>query len=98
MNQKTRQYEKIPTYGGKLVENIVQATSRDALAEKMLAVDAAGIPIVFHVHDEIVAEADENIADQVKITLDWIMQQPLSWSEGLPLKAETTISTFYRKD
>lgn len=98
VNQKTRQYEKIPTYGGKLVENIVQATSRDALAEKMLAVDAAGIPIVFHVHDEIVAEADENIADQVKITLDWIMQQPLSWTEGLPLKAETTISTFYKKE
>lgn len=98
IDKKTNTLQKIPTYGGKLVENIVQAVSRDILAEKMLAVDAVDIPIVFHVHDEIVAEIDENIALQIKANLDFIMAEPLPWTDGLPLKAETTISTFYRKD
>lgn len=98
VNQKTRQWQEIPTYGGKLVENIVQATSRDLLAEKMLAIDAAGYSIVFHVHDEAVVEVGEDFAETTVRSLNDIMAAPLSWTEGLPLGADTYFSPFYKKD
>ena len=55
-NQTTRKWEKVETWGGKLVENIVQAYARDCLAVALLRLDAAGFKVVFHVHDEIIAE------------------------------------------
>lgn len=100
VNQKTKQWQEIPTYGGKLVENIVQAIARDLLAEKMLIADALGFEIVFHVHDEIVFEIDADLAQQ-KANLDEvnrIMREPLSWSGGLPLAADSYCSPFYKKD
>lgn len=94
-NQTTRKWEKTETWGGKLVENIVQAFARDCLAVALLRLDAAGYETVFHVHDEIVAEAPEgcrweDMAD--------IMAQPIEWAPGLLLRADGYDTKFYRKD
>lgn len=94
-NQTTRKWEKTDTWGGKLVENIVQAYARDCLATAMLRLAHEGYNIVFHVHDEIIAEAPEgarweDMAD--------IMGQPIDWAPGLILKAEGYDTKFYMKD
>ena len=84
------------TYGGKLVENIVQATARDVLAEAMLRLSAAGFPIVFHVHDEVIAEClqDEHSLDE----MNDILRQTPDWADGLPLAAEGFETEYYQKD
>src|SRR5699024_609643 len=74
------------TYGGKLVENIVQATARDCLAESLMRLDNAGYRIVFHVHDEAVIEAPEGVGSLEEV--EKIMGQPLKWAPGLPLGAD----------
>ena len=87
---------RIETYGPKLVENIIQAISRDCLAESMRRLDAAGIRIVFHVHDEVICEVPEDgpTADDVAA----IMSEPISWAPGLPMKADAYECSYYRKD
>ena len=94
-NQTTRKWEQMETWGGKLVENIVQAFARDCLAVAMLRLDAAGFNIVFHVHDEVIVEAPErsrweDVAD--------IMGQPIDWAPGLLLRGDGYETKFYRKD
>src|SRR5690606_22232235 len=69
---------RLKTYGGKLVENIVQAVARDCLAEAMIRLDAAGYDIVAHVHDEIIAEGDQDIKE-----MEAIMSEPIPWAPGL---------------
>lgn len=87
---------EVRTYGGKLVENIVQAYSRDCLALAMVRLDAAGYKIVMHVHDEAVIEHPTN---QINIQeVDNIMSQPISWAPNLPLRAVSSIFKFYQKD
>lgn len=94
----TKQWIKIDTYGGKLVENIVQATARDLLVAALLRIDAAGFCVPLHVHDEIVAELPlEGAANRMK-EIDRLMKVLPAWAEGMPLKAVTTLSPFYRKD
>lgn len=93
MNQTTKKWEVQETYGGKLVENAVQAIARDILAEKMLALDAAGYKIVMHVHDEIITEGGHN-----KDAVTKIMSEPVTWAPGLPLGAESFESQFYKKN
>lgn len=97
-NPITKQWTKIDTYGGKLVENIVQATARDLLVAALLRIDEAGYKTVLHVHDEIVAELPEHTAAAEMKKFDNIMKQLPPWAEDLPLKAVTTLSPFYRKD
>jgi len=92
LDQKTNQWSIQETYGGKLVENIVQGTARDVLAAKMLHLDREGFDIVMHVHDEVVAE-DANPEEMTRI-----MELPLDWAPGLPLRAATFTSPFYLKD
>lgn len=89
-------FTKQQTYGGKLVENIVQATARDVLAEAMLRLEDAGYPIVFHVHDEAVAEVPEgkNSIEE----MNEIMSVVPDWAEGLPLNAEGFETKYYMKD
>ncbi|MDD9148136.1 DNA polymerase [Sporolactobacillus sp. CQH2019] len=87
---------RLRTYGGKLVENIVQATARDALANAMTHVDEAGIPIVFHVHDELVAEVGEGSITPDQMSA--IMCRKAAWMEGLPLKADSYQTDYYKKD
>ncbi len=96
MNQTTKKWEPIETYGGKLVENIVQATARDCLAENIERLEMAGYPIVFHVHDEVVIDATKEKADLDAVCR--IMGEPISWAPGLPLKADGWIGDYYTKD
>lgn len=93
---ENKQWCRMSTYGGRLVENIVQAVARDCLADAMLRVDKAGYKIAMHVHDEVVITAPvgkgslEEVCD--------IMGQPISWAEGLPLAAAGFEADFYKKD
>ena len=83
------------TYGAKLVENITQADARDCLAESIIRLEAEGIPVVFHVHDEVIVEVPET--EPVQRISD-IMAKPISWAKGLPLKADAYQCKYYRKD
>lgn len=94
-NQNTRKWEKTDTWGGKLVENIVQAYARDCLAVALLRLDAAGYKIIFHVHDEIIAEAPDGSRWE---DMAAIMGQPIDWAPGLLLRAEGYSTKFYMKD
>jgi len=91
-----RKWERIETYGPKIVENIVQAASRDLLAEAMLRIDSLGFSIVAHVHDEVVCEVPmgESSVDEICS----IMSESTKWSEGLPLNADGYECDFYQKD
>lgn len=86
---------KKETWGGKLVENIVQAYARDCLAVSMDRLAAAGFQICFHVHDEVVAEAPEGSRWE---DMAAIMGQPIDWAPGLLLRADGYETKFYRKD
>jgi DNA polymerase len=88
---------KIDTYGGKLTENIVQAASRDLLVYSMLIVQREGIPIIFHVHDEVVTEVDEDHAEDVFKVVHQAMETLPDWAAGLPLAAETQLSRRFTK-
>ncbi|WP_035288037.1 DNA polymerase [Clostridium sp. KNHs214] len=92
----TKKWERIETYGPKLVENIVQATARDLLAEAMLRVADKGYDIVMHVHDEIVVESEVE-QGSLKEVCD-VMAIPPTWAEGLPLRADGFECEYYRKD
>ena len=96
-NQTTRKWEKMETWGGRLVENIVQAFARDILAEAMLRLDDAGFPVVFSVHDEVIVEA---LASASVADVQRIMAHPVSWAPGLDkyLSADGYATPFYMKD
>lgn len=94
-NQTTRKWEKTGTWGGKLVENIVQAYARDCLAVALVRLDEAGYGIVSHVHDEIIAEAPEGSKWEAMAE---IMSAPIPWAPGLKLDADGYETPFYRKD
>ena len=93
---ENKKWCRIETYGPKLVENIVQGTARDLLAEAMLRVDQAGYEIVMHCHDEIIAEVPEG-EDSVE-ELCRLMAVPPVWADGLPLRADGYECSFYKKD
>ena len=93
--KQTKKWTKVETWGGKLVENIVQACARDCLAVALLRLDEAGYNIVFHVHDEIIAEAPEGSRWQ---DMADIMGQPIDWAPGLLLRGDGYETPFYMKD
>ncbi len=92
---ENKKWSRIETYGPKLVENIVQGTARDLLAEAMLRVEKKGYPIVMHCHDEIIAEVPEGIGS-VDEMCEIMAVQP-EWAEGLPLRADGFECRFYKK-
>jgi DNA polymerase len=96
INQESKKWEVIPTYGGKLVENVVQAIARDCLAESLIRLKDAGYQIVMHIHDEVVLEVPEEKAD-LNIVCK-VMEQPVSWAPGLMLKVDGFTTKFYKKD
>ena len=96
MDQTTKKWKQIETYGGKLVENCVQAIARDCLAEAIERLEALGYAVVFHVHDEVVIECTPDRADLDRVAA--IMSQPLPWAPDLPLGADGWIGNFYKKD
>ncbi|HEL2556395.1 TPA: DNA polymerase [Streptococcus suis] len=87
-------FTKQETYGGKLVENIVQATARDILAEAILRLEKNGYPVVFHVHDECIVEASGTTIE----TINELMAQAPDWADGLPLNSEGYVTKYYKKD
>lgn len=99
VDQTSKKWKEVETYGGKLVENCVQAIARDCLAGAIERLEAAGFPIVFHVHDEVVIDikpfADEKT--MLKTVTD-IMTEPIPWAQGLPLGADGWVGQFFKKD
>ena len=95
-DQSTKTRRKSSTWGGKLVENIVQAYARDCLAVAMLRLDAAGFRICFSVHDEVICEEPKD-GRSWKDMAD-IMSRPISWAPGLLLRGDGYETEFYMKD
>lgn len=93
---ENKKWSRIETYGPKLTENIVQATSRDLLALAMLRLRNAGFEIVMHIHDEAVVEVPEGVSSVDEICR--IMSEAPAWAVGLPLRADGYECEFYRKD
>ena len=91
-----KQFTRQKSYGGKMVENITQATARDCLRDAMTALDAAGYRIVFHVHDEVIADMPVGTGSLAE--MQEIMGRPLPWAPGLPLRAAGFEADFYMKD
>lgn len=96
VNQYTRQWGRIKTYGGKLVENATQAFARDVLAYNMPAIEAAGYEIVLSVHDELLTETPDSPEFNAD-DLGRMMAAPPSWAKGIPLAAAGFECTRYRK-
>lgn len=98
-NQTTKRWERVETYGGKLVENIVQAIARDCLAIAIESLESQGLHVVFHIHDEVVIDtpawADE---DTMLDTVTKIMTKPIPWAQALPLNADGWVDKFFKKD
>lgn len=98
-NQTTKRWERVETYGGKLVENIVQAIARDCLAIAIENLEAQGLHVVFHIHDEVVIDtpawADE---DTMLDTVTKIMTKPIPWAQMLPINADGWVDKFFKKD
>lgn len=86
------------TYGGKLVENAVQAIARDLLCDALLACEREELRTIMHVHDEIVVEVDAQRAEEAKAKMEEIMSRTPAWCAGLPLAAKASVLEFYRKD
>ena len=98
VNDKNK-WGRIETYGGKLTENCVQAIARDCLAGAIERLEAAGFPIVFHVHDEVVIDIKPYAAhaDMLEQVVQ-IMRQPPMWAPDLPLNADGWVGDFFTKD
>ncbi|MGH4125621.1 MAG: DNA polymerase [Clostridium sp.] len=96
MEQTTKQWTTLDTYGPKLVENIVQAVARDCLGEAMFKVEAAGYPIVMHVHDEIIMDVPKDFGTMKEV--NDIFGETLDWAPGLPLGADGYETEYYKKD
>ena len=95
VDPKTKQWRRQDTYGGTLVENIVQATARDVMAAGMKAAEAAGYSVVLTVHDEVVAEVPEGFGS-VEELIGLLTTVP-AWAEGCPIGAEGWRGRRYRK-
>ena len=94
-NQTTKKWGKIRTYGGKLTENVVQAIARDILGIVILRAREAGLPVVFHIHDEIIVEAAPG---QTLEQVEALFSKPISWCTDLPLKGAGYTTPYYLKD
>ena len=97
--QTTGKWAKLHTYGGKLTENIVQAISRDLLANAIFKVFDMGYNIVLHVHDEIAAEIPKDGNEELTLNamIDAMCDAP-SWAANIPLRAAGYITEYYKKD
>ena len=97
MDQETKQWTRLPTYGGKLCENITQAVARDCLAEAMLALDAEGYPQLFTVHDEDIIELPYISTKGLK-DVEAVMGRPIAWAKDLPLRGDGFETEYYMKE
>lgn len=97
VNPYSRRWERLKTYGGKLVENITQAAARDVLAAAMPRIEQAGYRIVLTVHDEVICEAPD-IPEFNPGRLSALLAANPPWADGLPLAAAGFEAHRYRKD
>lgn len=97
VDQKTKRWGRIETWGGKMVENCVQATARDCLRDAMMALDADGYDIRCHVHDEVIVTEPVDSGRTVE-DMSEVMGRPIEWAPGLPLRADGYEGTYYFKD
>lgn len=99
MDQTTKKWKRVETYGGKLVENCVQAIARDCLAQAIENLEAEGLPVVFHVHDEVVIDiAPFDTETEMLSKVVSILTRPIPWAAGLPLGADGWVGKFFKKD
>jgi DNA polymerase bacteriophage-type len=96
INQYSRKWQRLKTYGGKLFENVCQAVARDVMAWNMPAIEAAGYEIVTTVHDEVVTEAPDSDEFSGEHLASLLCATP-PWAKGMPLAAEGFSSKRYRK-
>lgn len=96
MDQITHKWTCVKSYGGKLVENIVQAIARDILGEILIRAEERGYPVVFHIHDEVIVEADP--AAITLTDVEKMFSEPIDWADGLPLKGAGYSTPYYLKD
>jgi DNA polymerase len=96
-DQKTKQWTRLSTYGGKLVENLTQAIARDCLRESMLELDAKGFHPLTTVHDEIICEEPIDGPRDVKLAED-LMGLPIAWAPGLLLRGDGFETPYYQKE
>ncbi len=96
VDQKTKRWGRVETWGGKIAENVTQATARDCLRDTMLALAEAGYDIRAHVHDEVIITEprDGRTVEDVSA----IMGRELPWAPGLPLRGDGYACDFYMKD
>ena len=93
--QKVRGQGRMKLYGGLLLENLVQATARELMADALLKIEAAGLPVVLHVHDSVTVEVAENEGQAaLDLMIQLLTEEPL-YMPGLPLAAEGEIKTHY---
>jgi DNA polymerase len=97
VDQKTKKWGYISTYGGKLTENIVQAVARDILANALMNLYRGGYSINFHIHDEVIMEAPVDSGQSIDEAIQLMCTLPV-WAEGLPLNADGFESYYYKKD
>lgn len=97
INQYTRQWGRIGTYGGKLFENICQAVARDVMAENMPHIENAGYEIILSVHDELLTETPDTEDFTEEYLTELLATNPI-WAKGLPLAAGGFETYRYRKD
>ena len=97
VNQQTRKWEPIQTYGPRCLENVVQKIARDIMYCKITDSEKAGLPIVFSVHDEEVIDTKTNDPAALAAQIEAIMSTPVAWAPDLPLGAEAWAGEWYRK-
>ena len=95
LNQTTKKWGTIRTYGGRLAENIVQAIARDILAHVLLQAQRKGLRVVFHVHDEVIIEAPPSVKLE---DVEALFRDPPDWCRDLPLKGAGYSTPYYLKD
>lgn len=97
-DQTKKKWERIPTYGGKLTENIVQAIARDCLANSIKNLVENGYRVLFHIHDEVICEVPKNNDRFALNNAIKIMCQAPDWADGLPLNADGFENDYYKKE
>jgi DNA polymerase len=97
MNQTTHKWVEIPTYGGKLTENVVQAIARDCLGVTIIRLEDAGYPVVFHIHDECICEVPDDGTKTLE-EMQKIFATPIPFAKDLPLKGAGYKTPYYLKD
>ena len=98
MAQTASVFTTLETYGGKLVENIVQAVARDCLGAALMRLHEVGYQVVGHIHDEVIIDAPSKDPDATLKEIVGLMCTPTDWNKGLPLNADGFYSDYYKKD